>query len=201
MTNLPVGVHSGLTPDQIALAHNYVGHLNIHYLSRARQLFMGGLTCEEIVGKYPEYTLPMLYRACLEYDWTQARLVEAQRLATIAISSAGIGQPKALIFMNRMIEAVYARYEKKLLDFITDPDNAPYPQVSKADFDQIGRSLEYAREMLGMNAKAAQGGGNSGGNLIHITMKGAPAESIDISTAKVEDIVSRLEGKYGKDVK
>jgi hypothetical protein len=188
-TTFPTVVQPTLLTDaQIAKGQTWIGPLNLTYLSRARQLYVSGFACEEIADRYPEYPLSMLYKACGEHRWPEARILENQRLATHSVSSAGIGQPKALIFMNRVIEAVYTRYEKKLLDYATDPERSEFPQIAKSDFDQIERAISIAREIMGLHQKASRdGSAHNGKPTVNIVLKSKDAAIIEIDQDEVAD--------------
>ena len=178
----------GMTPEEATYAADYQGSLALPGLERARMLYMRGYSCDQIAKSYPTYTRRMLLAARGTFGWDQMRIDEAIKAAQAQMVRSGVSQPTGLNFMNGVIESVNQKYEKATMDYLTDPENFPFPEVSKADFERIKNAIELTREILGFDKQSKEStGSNRLGPTINIVLKEKEIKTIEVDQDEVAD--------------
>jgi hypothetical protein len=122
-------------------------------------IYLLGYTCQEIARMFPEYDLPLLLYARVEYGWDQAKLRYKNDLQESIIESAKSVKLDSTQFMSEMIKATHVKWRADILRYLAAPDRVEPPACLPNTLHGYQSAVTMLNDLIEPKVQRLPGGG------------------------------------------
>lgn len=177
--DLEIYKEKGLTEKEAELVTNWLdrGRPGIGKL-KAEQLlsiYVLGYSCDDLNKEFPEYELPMLLWARIQYAWDDAREKYRKGVTAQVVESAIAAKAESIRFITDVMSATHVAWRKDILKYLAAPDREEKPKCLPNSLHQYGALVQLLDDMMSPKTPASAPG-DSGDPL------SSPLVSINVNT-------------------
>jgi hypothetical protein len=160
------------------------------------EIFILGYSVQDINKWFPEYTIPTLLYARVQYDWDRLRDEYRRTIYDQTLKTALTTRMESLRFLSDYLTATHKSWSRELMDYLADPDNVPRPAFLPATIYVYSQAIAMFESLLKLDKKIVDGKKASpldGMPLVAISVNQDSRDtSVRIGTATQDDVKKAL---------